>query len=249
MALLGPCFTAHDFIHSFLVSQKIDNVIIRHMTLRTQKIGHQKPWTLEELAAGLEEYRKNNSRYPTAPEVDRFPYLPSARSIERRFGGMIGLRQKLKLDSQSDFRSGKHSSERAHLINNRAHKTENIVYEFLIGKFGREFVHREYFFVDDKRTRADFFIYDKNGSFCVDVFYPANRRNLTGCLNHKLKKYRSDHMKKYPVIFLQMNEEIFQGTLDELVNHKQKTLNKDQHLMDWDTFKALCGSRDKLKVA
>lgn len=219
------------------------------MALRIQKNGFQKPWTLEELAEGLEKFFTDNGRYPTAQEVDAFSYLPSARSIERSFGGMVDLRQKLKLDSQSDFRSGKHSSNRAHLINNRSNKTEKIVYEFLIEKFGREFVHREYFFVDDRRTRADFFVYDQQGGFCVDVFYPSCRRNLTGCLNSKLGKYRSEHMEKYPVIFLQMNNEILQGTLDELVKNKQKNLNKEQYLMGWDAFVAFCLSRRELRVA
>ena len=219
------------------------------MTLRTQRIGKQKPWTLEELSEGLAEFYKKNNRYPTAPEVDTYLYLPSARSIERRFGGLVALRQKLKLASQADFRSGKHSSERAYLINNRAHKTENTVYEFLIKKFGKEFVHREYFFIDDKRTRADFFIYDQEQGFCVDVFYPASRRNLSGCLNSKLNKYQSERMKQYPVIFLQMNEEILQGTLDDLVKNKKRMLTRGQYLMGWESFEEFCLSRRPLRLS
>jgi hypothetical protein len=218
------------------------------MSLRTQRAGKQIPWKLEELSAGLEKFYEENGRYPTAPEVDVYPYLPSARSIERRFGGMIGLRQTLNLDSQTDFRRGKHSSDRAHLINARAHKTEQKVYEYLIGKFGREFVHREYFFLDDKRTRADFFVYDRQGGFCLDVFYPANRRNVSGCLNSKLNKYNSEQMKKYPVIFLQMNDEISQGILDDLKENKTKNLGREQHLMGWEAFEDFCHSRKALKL-
>lgn len=219
------------------------------MTLRTQKAGGgQEPWTLEELSAGLAKFFTDKGRYPTGPEVDTYPYLPSARSIERRFGGIVKLRQTLKLDSQADFRTGQHSIDRAHLIGQRAHQTENTVNDFLVGRFGKEFVHREYLFVDDKRTRADFFVYDKSGGFCVDVFYPGSKRNLQGCLNSKLNKYTSDYMRQYPVIFLQMNKEIDQGTLDTLILNKKKLLGGGQHLMAWEPFVAFCQGRKRLSV-
>ncbi|OHA59279.1 MAG: hypothetical protein A2370_01885 [Candidatus Vogelbacteria bacterium RIFOXYB1_FULL_42_16] len=218
------------------------------MTLRIQKSKHKEPWTIEELSAGLEKFFSDNGHYPTAPEVDRYQYLPSARSIERRFGGMIQLRQTLKLGGQIDFRSGQHSADRAHLISERGHSTEKIVYDFLVERFGKEFVHREYFFVDDKRTRADFFVYDKNGGFCVDVFYPGSKRNLQGCLNSKLDKYASEYMRQYPVIFLQMNKEITQGILDILVKNKRKILGNGQHLMAWESFTKFCHGRKRLSL-
>ncbi len=218
------------------------------MIPRTAKVGKQKPWTLEELAFGLEQFYAEHKRYPTAPEVDLYQFLPSARTIERRFGGLVELRQQLKLNSQPDFRSGKYSSERASRINSRAHKVENTVYRFLVKKFGIEFVHREYFFVDDRRTRADFFVYDTEGGFCVDVFYPNSRRNVSGCLNSKLSKYHAEYMRQYPVIFLEMNEDISQVILDVLVSKKKKRLSVEQHLMSWESFKRFCQVRNPLSV-
>ena len=218
------------------------------MQLRTQKKGNQKPWTLEELSLGFQHFHNEYKRYPTASEVDTYPYLPSARSIERRFGGLVELRRKLKLETQFDLRSGKHSAERASKINSRAHSVESRVYEFLQSIFGKEFIHREYFFTDDKRTRADFFIYDTQEGFCVDVFYPSDRRNLIGCLNSKLLKYHSEYMRQYPVIFLQMNEDIPQETLDTLVQNKKKNLSDGQYLMSWNRFQNFCKSRDPLKI-
>jgi hypothetical protein len=134
-----------------------------------QKAGGQRPWKLEELRAGLENFYIKNRRYPTATEVDTHPYLPSARSIERSFGGLVELRKVLGLDTQSDLREGAHSSARAYEINARAHRVEQEVYTFLEKRFGKQFVHREYFFLDDKRTRADFFGTIRQVAF-VDVF-------------------------------------------------------------------------------
>lgn len=218
------------------------------MTLRQKRLGFQNPWTIEELAEGLKHFYDQHHRYPTATEVDTYPYLPTSRSIERSFGGLVAIRQHLKLDTQADLRSGAHSAERARKINARAHKTEQYVYEFLKEMFGKEFVHREYFFTDDKRTRADFFIYDSQKGFCVDVFYPSDKRNLTGCVNSKLQKYRGEYMREYPVIFLQMNGDISQEILDKIVRNKEKPLHKGQHLMAWGTFEAFCRLREAFKI-
>ncbi|MEK7185014.1 MAG: hypothetical protein AAB726_00100 [Patescibacteria group bacterium] len=216
--------------------------------LRKQKDGKQKPWTIENLKSGLEHFYNEHQRYPTAPEVDKYPYLPSARSIERRFGGLVALRTKLKLKSQTDFRSGAHSSARANKINHRAHIVEDKVYKFLITKFKKEFVHREFFFTDDKRTRADFFVYDQKGGFCVDVFYPSDRRNLAGCLNSKLDKYENPVMSQYPMIFLQMNEDIGPEILEKLIQNKKKELKSGQLLMEWKSFQDFCSTRKSLKI-
>ncbi|MEK7568686.1 MAG: hypothetical protein AAB497_01060 [Patescibacteria group bacterium] len=216
--------------------------------LRIQKAGGQRRWKIEELRAGLENFYEKNGRYPTAPEVDAHPYLPSARSIERSLGGLVELRKTLGLDTQSDFREGAHSSARAYKINARAHKNEQEVYTFLQERFGKQFVHREYFFLDDKRTRADFFVYDKTSGFCVDVFYPSDRRNLIGCLNSKLAKYQGPQMNQYPVIFLQMNKGIDQSVLDTIVKNKTKKLLAGHRLFAWDSFKEFCLKRDPLKI-
>ena len=207
-----------------------------------EAVGHSRaPW-------GLMQFYKEHQRFPTAPEVDIYPYLPSARSIERSFGGLVALRQQLGLDTQPDFRSGKHSSERAFKINRRAHKVEQVVYEYLVSIFGTEFVHREYLFSFDRRTRADFFVYDQNKGFCVDVFYPSDRRNLGGCLNSKQRKYETSLMRQYPVIFLQMNEALEQGELDQLIKNKKNTLMAGQNLMSWATFKIFCQSREPNRI-
>ncbi|MBI2610431.1 hypothetical protein HYW60_00630 [Candidatus Kaiserbacteria bacterium] len=207
-------------------------------------------WSIERIKAGLKRFHQERGRYPTATEFDEYQYLPRAKTIERRFGGLIALRKQLELGDEHDFRAGSYSSQRAHTINKRAHEQERIVYDFLIKRFGKEFVHREYFFTDDHRTRADFFVYDHTHGFCVDVFYPASLRNLTGCLNIKLKKYAgSSALLRYPVIFLQMNENIEQYILDTLINKKKRELGSNQALMSWDTFQRYCRTRKPLRIS
>lgn len=219
------------------------------MSLRTQKVGgpkNKEVWKIEDIKDGLENFYKKYERYPTAQEIDGYPHLPSARTIERRFGGLIAIRKRLNLNGQSDFRIGEHSSKRANIIIKRAHKTEQIVHQYLQNIFGKEFVHREYFFTDDKRTRADFFVFDSDKGFCIDVFYPNSIRNLTGCLNNKLNKYLGEYTRQYPVIYLQMNNSIEQDELDEIVKNKIRKLPSGQYLMSWSTFKDFCNNKTPL---
>lgn len=206
-------------------------------------------WTLERIQEGLKRFHQEHGRYPTASEFDAYKYLPRAKTIERRFGGLVALRKKLNLAAEHDLRFGAHSSERAHFINERAHKFERKVYDLLVERFGKQFVHREYFFTDDHRTRADFFVYDSKKGFCVDVFYPNSLGNLTGCLNIKLTKYQnSQDLLPYPIIFLQMNENIDQSALDRLAGKKKRSLQKGQHLMSWESFRRFCDTRDPLRL-
>lgn len=201
-------------------------------------------WPLELIKAGLQRFYTEHDRYPTATEVDSYQYLPRAKTIERRFGGLVALRKQLNLKGQQDFRTGAHSSARARSIGARAHVVEREVYDLLCRRFGKEYVHREFFFFDDKRTRADFFVYDAGKGFCVDVFYPRDRHNLVGCLNSKQRKYSEECMRQYPIIFLQMNSELSQGILDDYLGKKTVALPKGQQLMGWHSFNVFIRSRE-----
>ena len=222
------------------------------MALRKQssRSGKGTGWTYEQIEAGMRHFYAKNGHHPTAHEIDDYPYLPSSRSIERAFGGLVALRKRMGLtEDELDLRAGSHSTRRAYSINERAHKVEATVYEHLVKLFGRELVHREYFFPDDRRTRADFFVYDAHGGFCVDVFYPKDLRNLTGCVNSKRVKYCDAVMLQYPVILLQMNKAVEQPELDRMVSKKKKPLPKNTSLMTWGTFTSFCARRKRLNIA
>jgi len=212
----------------------------------TQRLGRR--WGLEDIKDGLDHFYNEHGRYPTSSEVDSFLYLPSSRTFQRSFGGLVELRKNINLSGQSDFRSGEHSRKRTLTITKRAYAIEKKVCEHLQKIFGNELVHREYFFTDDKRTRADFFVYDAGGGFCVDVFYPSDLRNLTGCLNSKLNKYLAKYMKEYPIIYLQMNEKIEQETMDKVIRNKTRKLPQGQFLMSWESFRVFCNTRIPLKI-
>lgn len=200
-------------------------------------------WTIEKIKEGFASFYKEYGRYPTSHEVDSYSKLPSARQIQRVHGGLPAIRKQLGLEGE-DFTKGEYSAERARMINKRAHKHEKEVYEYLVKHFGVEFVHREFFFNDDKRNRTDFYIYHKDGSFSVDAFYPKNLRIVNGCINSKLQTYAGLTIK-YPIIFLMMNESISEEQLAKLMGNKKNKLLSHQLIMTLGQFRAYCLTKKK----
>lgn len=199
-------------------------------------------WNLKNIKSGFDGFFRENKRYPTATEIDNYPGLPSSRQIQRRFGGLASLRRELKLDCQDDLTKGEHSSRRAKEINKRASRIEKELHTYLVGRFGNQFVHREYPFGDDRRVRTDFFVFSKNGNFAVDAFYPKDTRNLIGCLNSKMSTYAGLDIK-YPVIFLMMNESISAGEVAKIISRKKNKLQPHQLVMTFKELQEFCLKR------
>ena len=200
-------------------------------------------WTLEKVREGFNLFFKEHNRYPTSHEIDSFKFLPSSRQIQRRFGGLVETRQKLKLNGPEDFTKGAYSSKRAGVINKRAHELEKEVYTYLSKLFGKEFVHREFFFTDDRRTRSDFFVYCKNGNFLIDVFYPKDIYNLIGCLNSKMRTYSNKISEEYPILFLMMNENITEGDIEKILKNKKNKLLGNQRVLTYKGLKEFCSGK------
>src|SRR3990167_9427156 len=75
-------------------------------------------WTLENLRDGLLYFYELNGRYPTAPEIDNFDYLPSSRQIQRKFGGLEKLRTLLG-HTEVSFSKGVYRSRIAQIVGKR----------------------------------------------------------------------------------------------------------------------------------
>lgn len=194
-------------------------------------------WSLERIKAGLQRFYTEYGHYPVATEIDNCEYLPSSRQIQRKYGGLPALRETLKLGGQLDYTKGEHSSIRATNIGKRAHQIEHKVYTYLVQRFGRPYVHREYFFTDDKRTRADFYVYGKKGNFMVDVFYPKDKHNMIGCLTNKFKTYQAiAKVTADKVIFLMMNDEISEGDIQAHLMRRKNQFYPHQKVMTYAQF-------------
>ena len=201
-------------------------------------------WTKQKIKKGFESFYNQHGYYPTATEVDLYDKLPSSRQIQRNFGGLPALRKELGLTGPLDFTKGEHSSKRSKMIGQRSHKAEKEVYLYLVSRFGQPFVHREYFFNDDRRTRTDFYVYCASDTFSIDVFYPNSLKNMNLCLNSKLISYKGLAIN-YPVIFLVMNHSIIPEQIEKLMLNKKNKLLPNQRVLTFDQFKDFCNKKER----
>lgn len=162
-------------------------------------MGKHKAWKLEDLKIGIDRFYKENGRFPTVSDLDITDYLPSARWIQIKFGGMIKVRKDLGY-KDTHLGVGQYRSEIANQVNKAGLKFERRIEQILIDKFDEPFVHIQKR-VGEFRNRIDFFVYNQTENFAVDVTNTTGHfRNLQGNINTKIRKYQGFNIKLYIVV-------------------------------------------------
>lgn len=189
----------------------------------------QTKWNEENIRAGLERFKAEHGRYPHSREFDATDDLPTARQIQRRYGGLPALRTALKLDGVIDFTKGSTRSAMASKTFARSYEYEENFYNFLISQIPEEFVHEQ------KRIRpgnvnCDFFIYNKANkasSIVIDVFYAETLYNLGGIVNLKKKRYKN---MPYQTYFVSIGDKLRQEEIEGLMQKKRIETPKNIHV-------------------
>ena len=220
------------------------NIDYPNPNLRKRTSSVEEKWTLENLKAGLDYFFEINDRYPTVREVDIFEYLPTSRTIQRSFNGLMGLRKTLGLNTPINHSSGITRSKTAQDADKRAQIYEKEFYDYLISKIPEVRIH-EHKIIRPGDTAADFFIYtsDTKG-IVIDLFYAVDIYSLSGVVNIKFKKYSS---VKFPVYFVLVgNDKINQEAIDQKVNNRKNKLANHISVLTEENFKK---SLDKLLLS
>ena len=144
-------------------------------------------WNKELIKIGIQRFINENHRIPSGIDFDTINYLPSAKQVQRKWGGIPKVRELCGITEL--LHRGRIRGETAKRCNVEAINTEELIERFLINKFGEEFVHREA--PIRKRSRFDFYIYNPDGNFAVDIFLAKDIHSFRGSLDIKLKKYIS----------------------------------------------------------
>jgi hypothetical protein len=144
-------------------------------------------WNEEKIKVAFDRFVAEHGRLPTAPEVDLTDYLPSARQIQRKFGGLKALREVLGYE-ETDFGKGKNRISLATRGNLRAKEAERELERELSQIFGEPYVHAEKYY-GSGRNRADFIVYTQNGIFGIDVFTTETIHDLQKNVAIKVDKY------------------------------------------------------------
>lgn len=190
-------------------------------------------YTDEYLVQWFKDFIDKNKRVPTAIDIQNSLSMPSVKTLDRRYGGIVAFRQKFGLGG--DCRKGEIRSALAKSINKMAYYQENEIYIFLINKFDKMRVHRYAFINDISQYKCDYKIFLEDGtSILIDVFCPSRIDTLTGCVNIKYKKYRSVTCDFY---FVCLNETMKQHHIDDWKEKRKNKLPDNFKIMAIDTFK------------
>lgn len=189
-------------------------------------------WTDELIRSAFERFKKENGRYPTVNDIDRTDYFPSSKQLQRRFGGVRQLREKLGFDV-TDYGVGEFRSVLATEFNKLSRQSEVELERLLFKKFGEMFVHREKPLMQEWQIRLDFFVYTKTKNFGVDVFVPSTLKQVIDNVNHKQRKYTNPPFLTY---FVDANKEHKQEELDKKVLSKLNQLHPNIRVITLDDF-------------
>ena len=204
---------------------------------------HNKTYTLKVLREGFERFKREHGHYPGAEEVDSCPYLCTARQIQRKFGGMLKLRETLEI-IDSNYGEGDHRRQIGLTINKLAIHSEKAVGEYLKTVFGEICVHEEKRY-GSGRNRVDFFVY-ANPNFAVEVFNTYTLKHLATNLNMKLDKF---YDFPYFLYFVITGSEFNQESIDLIVSKKKKYFPDDKmKCICFNKFKDYCNKHIPLQI-
>ncbi len=191
-------------------------------------------WTYEEIKEGFEEFFKEFNRYPTALEIDAYEYLPSSRSLQRTFGGLVQVRKKLFPDQIHDYTTGEHRSKVASNNFKRAQDYEEAFYDRLAQNFKPLAVH-EHKVMRPGRIACDFFLYTNDiEGVCIDLFYAKDAFSLAGVINNKIRRYS---VLRCPIIFILLHDgSLSSSILNAQLKNKKLQIPDNITIMNSDTF-------------
>lgn len=197
-------------------------------------------WSVEKIKEGFKKFELEFGRLPTAPEIDKLPYLPSSRQIQRKFGGLEKLREVLGY-KDTNFGRGDYRTKIALRVNKQGRESELELEKILRNKFNEVFVHTERIF-DDSKNRVDFYVYSPDGNFGIDVFFTNTIQDLQKNINLKIDKYQKFPNQLYLVV---ANPDFIQEDLDIYSRNKRKALPANTIIL---TMKSLLDLIEKKKA-
>lgn len=195
-----------------------------------------KTWTLEQIRDVFKEFKELYGKYPSTLDFDKSDFLPTSRSIQRNFGGVIKLRQALKIDGMQDYTKDEYRSNIAKKTLEQSKKYEDNFY-YLISMIPEIRVH-EHKILRPGRICCDFYIYtsEKQG-IAVDLFYAQDAYSLSRIIVYKAKRYSSLSLQVYFVLV--KNTDINQEKINVIVSNKKNLLPKNIQVLTEDSFKGI----------
>ena len=175
-------------------------------------------WTKEQIRLGFLEFVKEFGRYPTAVDIDRYEYLPSSRSLQRTYGGLVAVRQEFFPGEIDNFTRGEYRSKVASNTFKRAQVDEARFYDKLCTYLEPISVH-EHKVIRPGGVTCDFFLYENDtDGVCIDIFYASDISSFAGVVNYKVRHYSKLNCR---VVLVIVNAALTESVVKALVDNKK----------------------------
>jgi len=162
-------------------------------------------WDLVNIKSGIDNFIAEHGKMPTATDFANVNDLPSARQVQRMFGGVESLRKELGY-KERNFTKGKLRKKIATDANIRGLNAEDAFEPILIKKFGEPYVHVQKRYYKGSKNRYDFFVYAKKRAFGVDIFTTSRSAYIANNIRHKVIRYKNAP-KELNIYFVLMGSE------------------------------------------
>lgn len=181
---------------------------------------------LDKHKAAVKDFIETKGFEPTALDFDSSNLLPTARTIQRTYGGLRQFRLLAGLKTV-DFTTGQARTKKAKKAMKLSGEMETVIFQRLLDNLGSKRVSSPArVFLNNGKT-VDFKIELNDKILLVDVFYPTTKPSFIGCVNIKNKKYSSKeesfYQYPYEIILVCLNKEVMVNT-----NSKLRVLNEDE---------------------
>lgn len=205
--------------------------------LRINKLGSQSKWSKEELLAGLYHFYELFGYFPRAYDIDSFKYLPSSRSIQRSYGGLVKLRSELLPNEITNYAKGEYRSKIAKRSSTSGKIYEKKFYDYLVKEFKEISIH-EHKIIRPGEVSCDFFVYlNDSCGVVIDVFYAESLKNLVNIVNIKLKRYKLVLPETYLIVV--GNNKISQAEIDVKTENRHTTIPSHINICTENYFKSI----------
>ena len=184
-----------------------------------------------KLFNNIKRFHEENNRYPSSRDFNECPHLPSARQIQRRWGGLVALKKQLGIKN-TDARKGKERTNMALKINQRNIEIEGALTKKLGETIDRCNIHHPYSPYDDSHMNIDYLIFHptKKEVVGLELFFPSNKESFHGCLN--VKRHKEQYIKdvigySHKFYYVVTNPDITQKEIDLWVSRRKSPLQAD----------------------
>ncbi len=158
-------------------------------TVKYRSYNTPQTWSDEAIKLAVERYIAEHGSMPTSQDFDECVYLPSARQIQRRFGGLVALRKLLGYGDM-DYTKGELRKRISTDLNATGIIAEDFFEPILYERFGEPYVHVQKRYYKGTKNRYDFFVYARNLCFGVDIFTTNSKRGINKNIWHKVERYK-----------------------------------------------------------